>query len=97
MGNKDPSYTTVPPLQISQHPLSHGPQDRDLAICVMCQGNTEGDHCEQCKDGYFRMTADRKQNCRPLVYCANMNFRENRLSYQLNLNLNFGNQDSKDI
>ena len=27
--------------------------DPVTGICINCQGNTEGDHCEQCTDGYY--------------------------------------------
>ncbi|KAL1280547.1 hypothetical protein QQF64_015147 [Cirrhinus molitorella] len=37
--------------------------DRQGLYCINCQGNTEGRHCERCKEGYFHQRAG--DNCVP--------------------------------
>nr|CAB3263750.1 multiple epidermal growth factor-like domains protein 8 [Phallusia mammillata] len=45
----------------SSHVSLSGPKSVELTQCLNCSGNSEGDHCKTCKDGYFML--DNK--CRP--------------------------------
>ncbi|KAG1714971.1 Multiple epidermal growth factor-like domains protein 8 [Nymphon striatum] len=40
-----------------------GPESE--AVCMNCQQNTEGDRCEQCKSGFFRIGDSTRDGCRP--------------------------------
>lgn len=43
--------TTCEPCQCNNHSTAC---DRVTGTCLHCQGNTEGKHCELCKDGFYR-------------------------------------------
>ncbi|CAM1295013.1 MEGF8 (predicted) [Pycnogonum litorale] len=43
--------------------VNAGPESE--AVCLMCEDNTEGDRCEQCEPGYFRIGDSTRDGCRP--------------------------------
>lgn len=45
--------------------VTKGPESE--AICLNCQHNTEGDRCEQCDSGFFRIGDSTRDGCRPYV------------------------------
>ena len=32
-----------------------GPRDADDTLCVDCANGTQGSHCHECRNGYFRL------------------------------------------
>lgn len=44
--------------------LSKGPARKEQVVCIECSSNSEGDLCESCVDGYFRLNGD----CTPYVF-----------------------------
>uniref|UniRef100_A0A8C6JZ12 Uncharacterized protein n=2 Tax=Melopsittacus undulatus TaxID=13146 RepID=A0A8C6JZ12_MELUD len=45
--------TTCEPCQCNNHSKTC---NSSTGICLHCQGNTEGNHCELCKEGFYRST-----------------------------------------
>ena len=43
-----------------------GPDSEESAICLECSGNTKGERCDECREGYFRKPGDSEtHDCYP--------------------------------
>ena len=49
---------------VQETKLSKGPLQKEDVVCIACNRNSEGDRCESCVDGYFRLKGD----CTPYVF-----------------------------
>ena len=46
--------------------LDRGPRVIEDTVCIFCGNNTQGNKCEECKDGYFRdESAPAHEPCKP--------------------------------